>query len=476
MDTPTHIWHATAQPRPDDSALTSAPSFVLGNAGSSGGSSAPTLAATAVLKTNTWVKPNQTSHWNVQRQGFMGVNPTLPDSPTIGNSRTIGNSPQIADSPTLGSAPRFRAGDAGSGKRASDNRAPSPSYVQQQKTAESVGIPSIADRALDSSHRKDPFDSLMTVDQDRMDAALDVIIQDYKRLVGDRAMQSVGFLNVPDVDKYLTVMRRELPILAEPNITGDKLIILGLARVGEYYPVLDELETTYTLNNPLSRKPSNAGKWYKVQTSSAQVGWVLAQPTGMGSRAFAQVAGRPANNTNTGGETLGFLIVLGLIVLGLAKLFGSSPSGAWSGGGSASVGSELDSNAASQHADEARFGSSQDSADGDTSDDNIDEADKDSLSDINFSIRIIDEEGEPIEGVTVRVWYKFGAWGAIPWYPDKAETDEDGWAQFSKTAPVSKLMNGGIDIDVKVRSSELAEDLRVEDGDTLSYTMDRSDT
>lgn len=104
------------------------------------------------------------------------------------------------------------------------------------------------------------------------------------------------------------------------------------------------------------------------------------------------------------------------------------------------------------------------------------EEDDDSTSDINFSIRIVDDEGDPIEGVTVKVWYKFGAWGAIPWYPDENDTDEDGWAQFSKSAPVRKMMGDGIDIEVKVKSTVLAEDARVEDGETLSFTMDRSDT
>lgn len=109
-----------------------------------------------------------------------------------------------------------------------------------------------------------------------------------------------------------------------------------------------------------------------------------------------------------------------------------------------------------------------------TDDENDEESGSD--SEIHFSIRIVDDEGDGIEGVNVKVWYKFGAWGAIPSYPDEVETDENGWAHFSKTAPVSKMMDGGIDIDVKVRDTTLAEDTRVEDGDTFSYTMDKSDT
>lgn len=195
----------------------------------------------------------------------------------------------------------------------------------------------------DLAQRRDPFNSLMTVDRDRLDAALETIITAYKSQAGAMVQNSIGFRTIPDSLKYLGVTRAELPVLAEPSLTTDKLTFLGLARAGEYFPVLDEVESTYTLSGPFSRGPSNAGKWCKVQTASGQVGWIFAQPQGIGTRDFATIVQRPApvqaastNSDSGGGTALLALIVIGAVVLVLAKAFvnaGRTSAPSWSGGG-----------------------------------------------------------------------------------------------------------------------------------------------
>ncbi len=101
------------------------------------------------------------------------------------------------------------------------------------------------------------------------------------------------------------------------------------------------------------------------------------------------------------------------------------------------------------------------------------EEEYDSANDIAFDIRIMDEDDEPIEGVTVKVWSTFGSWGRCPAYPDKEETDSDGWAHFVKSAPFRKMIDGGVTLDILVGDTTIAEDVWVEDGDTFSYTVDR---
>lgn len=227
----------------------------------------------------------------------------------------------------------------------------SPYYSQNTRYNQNVGQPNTASSS-ESTQRRDPFNSLMTTDQDRLDTALDAIIREYKRLYGDRAAQSIGYQFAPNAQNYIIVSRMELPVLAEPSITSDKLNIIGLARFGEYFPVLEQSEPVYTLGNPLSNRPSNAGKWCKVQTSSGQVGWLLAQPTGMGSKVFAQIVNIPppphyqAPNATSGGGSAGVVILI-LVVGGflLVKLFSSNGSGVShtsSGGGSYSTNSSGD--------------------------------------------------------------------------------------------------------------------------------------
>lgn len=188
--------------------------------------------------------------------------------------------------------------------------------------------------------RKDPFNSLMTSDQDRMETALDRIAEEYRKVAGNKARLSVGSPNIPNNSDYIRVTRHDLPVLAEPNFGAQNLTILGLAQVGEYLPVLQEIESTYTLNNPLSSTPNNGGKWCQVRVSSGESGWVMVEPVGMGATSFAQIVRRPqpqpvGNGNQDTAAVIGLIIVGGVIVLFVkfTRSGGSGSSSSYSGGG-----------------------------------------------------------------------------------------------------------------------------------------------
>lgn len=257
-----------------------------------------------------------TYRWPAPPASNQGITATTPrnfgDS-NPGNSAYHGYNPQMQHQLVIPQAPIYYP----------------PSTSEQQKD-----MPNSAYQTSESARSRDPLNGLMTTDQDKLDTALDSIIREYKRLYSDRAAQLIGFPNIPSTEKYATISRKELPVLTEPNITTDNLTILGLARSGEYFPVLDEVEMMATLGNPLSSRPSNAGKWCKVQIASGQSGWILAEPIGMGSWAFAQIVQRPqpvtraavATTADSGGSAIGVIIVLGLVLFLLIKLFSSNSS------------------------------------------------------------------------------------------------------------------------------------------------------
>jgi hypothetical protein len=80
------------------------------------------------------------------------------------------------------------------------------------------------------------------------------------------------------------------------------------------------------------------------------------------------------------------------------------------------------------------------------------------MPDINFSIRVVDEEGEGIEGVKVCVNYSMTI--------DFETTDEDGWAEFEKDQFVNTVATG----EVIINGRNYGE-YSFEDGDTESFTI-----
>jgi len=82
--------------------------------------------------------------------------------------------------------------------------------------------------------------------------------------------------------------------------------------------------------------------------------------------------------------------------------------------------------------------------------------------DINFSIRVVDEDGEGISGASVAVHYD--------WTHDHGYTDEGGWVEFEKDV----MMGDGVSVTVYVDGEEEGK-VWAEDGDTFSFTKTYDD-
>jgi len=78
--------------------------------------------------------------------------------------------------------------------------------------------------------------------------------------------------------------------------------------------------------------------------------------------------------------------------------------------------------------------------------------------DVSYSIRIVDSDGDGVEGVRVAVHY--------PWTHDSDYTDGDGWVSFEKDVPTGN----GVRVEVYVDGERVGNPW-VEDGDTFSYTQ-----
>ena len=77
---------------------------------------------------------------------------------------------------------------------------------------------------------------------------------------------------------------------------------------------------------------------------------------------------------------------------------------------------------------------------------------------IEYSIRIVDEDGNGISGEKVSVHYELTH--------DSDRTDGDGWVTFRK----STFIYDGVRTTVYFKGRTLAESIWVEDGDTFSFT------
>lgn len=77
--------------------------------------------------------------------------------------------------------------------------------------------------------------------------------------------------------------------------------------------------------------------------------------------------------------------------------------------------------------------------------------------DITFSVRVVDDDGQPVEGAKVAVHY--------PWTHDHGYTNEDGWIEFEKNI----MTANGVRTTIYVNGEEV-DTPWVEDRDTFSFT------
>jgi len=87
------------------------------------------------------------------------------------------------------------------------------------------------------------------------------------------------------------------------------------------------------------------------------------------------------------------------------------------------------------------------------------------MSEETFSIRVVDEEGDGIEGVKVSCNY--GLLNGI----GEEYTDEDGWARF--TIHSTSFVDGKCHVkNIWINGDEVSGETKyMDDGDTLSYTI-----
>jgi hypothetical protein len=81
---------------------------------------------------------------------------------------------------------------------------------------------------------------------------------------------------------------------------------------------------------------------------------------------------------------------------------------------------------------------------------------------VSFSIRIVNDDGEGVSGIRVYVQYTDGS--------ATEETDDDGWAQFTAVGLHEAINCNTILREIRCKGTTLAEDVTVDDGETLSYT------
>lgn len=84
---------------------------------------------------------------------------------------------------------------------------------------------------------------------------------------------------------------------------------------------------------------------------------------------------------------------------------------------------------------------------------------------VSFSIRIVDEDGDPLEGISVSASEK-GLFGAST---PTEYTNEDGWVEFS----IESVVDDWFCLDVSIGIGTVIEDYTFYDGDTASFNYSR---
>jgi hypothetical protein len=80
---------------------------------------------------------------------------------------------------------------------------------------------------------------------------------------------------------------------------------------------------------------------------------------------------------------------------------------------------------------------------------------------IEYGIRVVDTDGDGVEGVKVFVSYSW------TWHEDL--TNDDGWVHFEKenAFPPFDIVTADIFVD----DDKVADQISIEDGDTFSFTI-----
>ena len=80
-----------------------------------------------------------------------------------------------------------------------------------------------------------------------------------------------------DVHTFVRPYRSILPIFSRPSLGSDRPTIVGLTQKNEYLRYVG-YEEVMLINNPISRRLSSNGMWYKVQLLNGRQGYLLGRP------------------------------------------------------------------------------------------------------------------------------------------------------------------------------------------------------
>jgi hypothetical protein len=79
--------------------------------------------------------------------------------------------------------------------------------------------------------------------------------------------------------------------------------------------------------------------------------------------------------------------------------------------------------------------------------------------DIEIGIRVVDEDGEGVQGARVFISY--------PFTHQEDYTDEDGWVHFERP----ETIHGGVRADIFVNGEQVADNVWIEGEETFSFTV-----
>jgi hypothetical protein len=298
------------------------------------------------------------------------------------------------------------------------------------------------------------------------------ISQAYLERAGSSAQRNLGIRVVTQPGEYAKVVGDDVPILTEPYFRPTVLHVIGLAQASEYFLILSRQENPVLLTGPYETKPIDGGWWFKVQTKDGWVGWI--QGAGLTIVTFRAPGPSPEEVAKERtASTLETIFVVGISVVLLVIVRGSLTSSkkAPVAGGSYSGDSSYDGGSY-EPVESTDYSPSEDSDDSNDTSNDSHERTEDSDSDrdhhacppINFSVRIVNEDGDGVEGIDVFVRY-IAMGENVSFSDDSGETDSDGWIHFTKEV----IMSFGVRARINVKGEEYDED--VEDGDSFSYTI-----
>ena len=108
------------------------------------------------------------------------------------------------------------------------------------------------------------------------------IVEQLFQATGERDVprrQSFSATDWPDGKTLVRVLQDNVPILGAPNLNAPKLDVLGVARQGEIFALVNQ-KRMLSLVNPLSSVPDQSGVWYNVAQLEGKQGWIFAHPQG----------------------------------------------------------------------------------------------------------------------------------------------------------------------------------------------------